>query len=53
MSTRNSDFFLDDDAPRKDEEADLMRHLKPWQRIAICVAFLASMVVYLGWLTEG
>ena len=52
MNTRNSDFFLDDDVPRMDGEVDPMRHLKPWHRIAVCLAFLALMVAYLGWLTE-
>ena len=52
MSTRNSDFCFDD-APRDDEEADPLRHLKPWHRIAICMAFLALMADYLRWLTAG
>ena len=50
MSTQDTDFFLDDDAPGDDSEADVMCHLKAWHRIAICVAFLASMVGCLVWL---
>lgn len=52
MSTRNSDSLFDD-GPRDDREANPLRRLKGWQRIAICVAFFALMVDYLRWLTAG
>ncbi len=52
MITRDSDFVFDD-APQDDVEVEPLRRLKTWQRIAICVAFLALMVDYLRWLTAG
>ena len=52
MRTRDSEF-LRDGVPLDDRETDPMRPLEPWHRVAICVAFLALMVVYLGWLTES
>ena len=53
MRTQDSSFFLDGALPDDDREVDPLRQLKPWHRIAICVAFCALMVVYLGWLTQG
>ena len=52
MSKLDNDFFLDGTLP-PDEEADLMRHLKAWHRVALCAAFFAAMAGYLGWLVEG
>ena len=52
MSKRDSNFFLDD-GPPNDVEVDLLRHLKPWHRIGICIVLVATMLGYLGWLTKG
>ena len=52
MSNLDNDFFSDGTL-LPDEGADLMRHLKPWHRVALCAAFFAAMAGYLGWLVEG
>ena len=51
MSTRESEFFLNGTVP-PDEDTDLVRHLKPWHRVALCAAFFAAMAAYLGWLIK-
>jgi hypothetical protein len=52
MALQDTSFFVED-APLEAPETGPLRRLAAWQRVALCLAFLALMVVYLGWLLEG
>jgi hypothetical protein len=52
MSSQDTGFFIADEPPQEFEEHPLL-NLAAWQRVSLCLAFIALMVAYLGWLLEG
>ena len=52
MSTRDKTFFVEQ-SPLQEGQVTPKPLLRAWHRVALCIAYLAVMVVYGKWLLES